>query len=285
MMLVRDPTVAELLALMRSPDEAERDDALSSLAGIIGTAFGDDGAEIGCMMRSNGGPAILTWLLADPNPEVQQLSLMILGNLCSDSVDRESGKTKAALLSCGGARAILSVVHTEDEQVLVFACGALQNLCYERAWAELVVKHSVHRRLEALLAHSEPMVVRYAAGALKNITDALQMAGLSEEALAAVQERSQQKRREDFSRNRASSVIASALRAIPETKRQQREAQGILQRQRRDTLHQIGSESPALSRPASASSTSSRSSYCSAKSSLTASTAASAALNSTNSRQ
>ena len=82
------PTVPELLSLMRSPDEGERDAALSTLAEVVGAAFGEDGAEIGRAVRSHGGPAILTWLLADPNPVVQQLALMVLGNLCSDSVDQ-----------------------------------------------------------------------------------------------------------------------------------------------------------------------------------------------------
>lgn len=30
-------------------------------------------------------------------------------------------------------------------KVLIFACGTIQNLCYERDWAELVVKLNVHR--------------------------------------------------------------------------------------------------------------------------------------------
>ena len=57
-----------------------------------------DGARLGQEMRANGGIALLSWLLADPNPEVQQMSLMILGNLCSDSVDANSSATKQALL-------------------------------------------------------------------------------------------------------------------------------------------------------------------------------------------
>ena len=55
------------------------------------------------------------------------MALMILGTLCSDSVDGNSSATKQALLTCGGARAILSCVHTEDPAVLLFACGALLN--------------------------------------------------------------------------------------------------------------------------------------------------------------
>ena len=94
---------------------------------------------------ANGGIALLSWLLADPSPEVQQMSLMILGNLCSDSVDSDSKATKQMLLQSGGARAMLSCVHTEDPAVLLFACGALQNLCYEREWAEGKDERCRHR--------------------------------------------------------------------------------------------------------------------------------------------
>ena len=180
------PTVPVLVALLRSTDEAERDDALASLAEMIDGAFGDDGRDLGEQMRANGGVALLSWLLADPSPDVQQMSLMILGNLCSDSVDSNSSATKQSLLRCGGARAILSCVHTEDPAVLLFACGALQNLCYERDWAELAVSYDVHLRLESLLTHEDGMIVRYASGALQNITRALQLDadGLSAFAMA-----------------------------------------------------------------------------------------------------
>ena len=149
------PTVPSLIALLRSTDEAERDDALASLAEMVDGAFGDDGIDLGAEVRANGGIALLSWLLADPSPEVQQMALMILGNLCSDSVDANSRATKALLLQTGGARAILSCVHTEDPAVLLFACGALQNLCYEAEWCELAVNHDIHRRLEALLFHED----------------------------------------------------------------------------------------------------------------------------------
>ena len=76
------------------------------------------------------------------------MSLMILGNLCSDSVDPNSTATKQALLRSGGARAALSCVHTEDPAVLLFACGALQNLCYEREWAELGARDLSTQRRE-----------------------------------------------------------------------------------------------------------------------------------------
>ena len=74
-------------------------------------------------------------------------------------------------------------MHTDDASVLLFACGALQNLCYEREWSELAVNHDVHLRLEQLVGHEDAMVVRYASGALQNITRSLEVSDLSPQAI------------------------------------------------------------------------------------------------------
>ena len=209
------PSVPSLIALLRSTDETERDDALASLAELVDGAFGVDGAELGLAVRANGGIALLSWLLADPSAEVQQMALMILGNLCSDSVDSNSRATKALLLQSGGARALLSCVHTEDPAVLLFACGALQNLCFEPDWSELAVAHDIHIRLQGLLCHEDAMIVRYASGCLQNITRSLHIDGLSELAVEAVKERNLEHRREGWLEQRARMRIARALLDIP----------------------------------------------------------------------
>ena len=265
------PTVPHLVALLRSTDDAEREDALASLAEMVDGAYGEDGKELGLAVRANGGIALLTWLLADPSPEVQQMSLMILGNLCSDSVDSDSRATKSLLLQSGGARAILSCVHTEDPAVLLFACGALQNLCYEHEWAELAISHDVHKRLEALaVSHEDTMVVRYASGALQNISRVLRLPeDLSAMAVEAIQERSMEHRREEWQYQRASARIAKAIANMPLEARQRRHAAGTRRRQRAAQLGDWGS------RPSSAASSRSTSSYVSARSSATASSAAS----------
>jgi hypothetical protein len=254
------PTVPALVALLRSTDESERDEALATLAEMVDGAFGEDGAQLGEEMRANGGVALLSWLLADPNPEVQQMSLMILGNLCSDSVDSNSAATKHTLLRSGGARAILSCVHTEDPAVLLFACGALQNLCYEADWSELAVSYDVHLRLESLLTHEDGMIVRYASGALQNITRALNL-DLDGMAAMAVKERSLEHRREEFVQQRALSQIAKAVSSIPTEVRQKRAESA--RRRRGRAANSDGS------RPSSAASSRSTSSFVSARSSMT----------------
>ena len=105
-------SVPMLVQLLRSPSAEEREEALASLAELVDAAFGEDGARLGMEVRAVGGLPILAWLLADPDVYAQQTSLMILGNLCSDSVDPHSKATKEALLP--HARSVLSCVYTDD---------------------------------------------------------------------------------------------------------------------------------------------------------------------------
>ena len=51
---------------------------------------------------------------------------------------------------------------------IAFACGVLQNLSHEPEWSKLLIQQNVHPTLEAYLVHPDPLVVRYAAGALHN---------------------------------------------------------------------------------------------------------------------
>ena len=91
-------SIASILEALRAPGGADRLAALDALAEIVGTAYGEDGADLGAEMRSRGGVALLASLLADELAEVQQAALLVLGNLVSDSVDSASAETKRVLL-------------------------------------------------------------------------------------------------------------------------------------------------------------------------------------------
>ena len=271
------PSVPDLIVALRSTDQVEREDALASLAEVVDTAFGEDGMAVGEEVRRSGGVALLTWLIADPCHGVQQTSLMVLGNLCSDSVDADSYLTKRLLLHCGGWRAVFSCVHTEDSAILLFAVGALQNLCFDRDWADLCVSHGVHRRLEVLLSHEDTLIVRYASGALQNMSRSLQLSDLSESAMQLVKSRSMEHRLESYRHRRALCRIAQAMRQVPEPIRRRRQERGA-QRRRNDNLANsertetwswaTSSWSRPSTRPSSgASSRSAASSYVSARSS------------------
>jgi hypothetical protein len=140
-----------------------------------------------------------------------EASLFVLGNLVSDSVDPGSAATKILLLQSENAASTLisCLDDIDDAQTLAFAVGCFQNLCHDREWSVLLVERRVHTTLEALLVHPDPYVVRYASGALKNISVTLQQASglLSSDASEAVQQRSLEADMEEFKYRRAGAAI------------------------------------------------------------------------------
>ena len=232
----RHPPVSKLLRAMRSPDAAKRADALDIFADIVGEAYGEAGAELGMAVRDGDGIAVLASLLGDPYPQVQQQALFVIGNLCSDSVDPQSAHTKSLLLQNGAGRPLIAHAFSDDPQTLRLACGALQNLCgrgrskgggpgagSDREWAKVVVQYGVHQKLEQLLSHEDPMIQRYASGALNNVAEhKLKTTQLSDEALAAVKERVERKGAEERARRWAVDTLTLAVRAMPRSARQRR---------------------------------------------------------------
>ena len=155
----------ELLELLRSEDAGDRIDALAELSSMLDTAYDDEAALIGEALRGVAAVPLLGWLAADASsPEVQQLALLVLGNLCSDATDPNSALTKRELFQAGGGAAIVQAVRGEDPAVLLYACGCVQNLCNDLEWSQALASLGVSQRLEQLLAHDDEKVVHYAAG-------------------------------------------------------------------------------------------------------------------------
>ena len=149
----------------------------------------------------------------------------MLGNLCSNSVDPNSALTKRLLLQAGAERALLGCLHAEEAHTLTFACAALQNLCHEPVWSELVMAHGKQARLEELTLHDDPMVVRYASGALKNIQvtlkDSSQAAPpISQKAADAIRQRSLQAELEELTYRHAAKRIGRAVSSATRPQRQ-----------------------------------------------------------------
>ena len=48
--------------------------------------------------------------------------------------------------TAGAERALLGCLIAEDTHTLTFACAALQNLCHEAAWSEIVMAHGAQAR-------------------------------------------------------------------------------------------------------------------------------------------
>ena len=171
-------TVAEIMGLIRSDDKDDRLDGLIELSEVIDGAFGEDAALLGEEVRELEGVMVLAWLINDPEVEVQQQALLVLGNLCSDACDPNSYLTKQQLLLAGADRTITMVLQSEDANVLLYACGCIQNLCVDDEWAHALIENHVEVRLAQLLVHENYRIVSYAAGAIKNV---MQRVGRSDE--------------------------------------------------------------------------------------------------------
>ncbi len=212
-------SVPEILDLIRSTNDEDREDGLGLLCDIVDASYGEDGAALGMAVREGDGISLLAWLLVDPSTVVQQEALLILGNLCSDACDPYSIHTKRKLLECGAHRALVHVIKSNDPAVLVYACGCLQNLCHDDEWARILVQQKVEARLEALLAHEDQMVVHYAAGALKNIVNRvggeMEAVPLSDAAKSAVEQRDVEAKVNNLRVRRAKRIIRDGVRPQP----------------------------------------------------------------------
>ena len=102
------PLLPDLLAALRSPSEEAREESISLLAELVTASYDALGDELGQTLREQGAVAPIAWLLAERNPLIQQKALLVLANLCSDTVDAQSAQTKQALLAVGGE---LSLIH------------------------------------------------------------------------------------------------------------------------------------------------------------------------------
>ena len=209
-------TILELFGLIKSKDENDRLDGLAELSDLVDSAYGDDGAALGEAVRAVGGLPLLGWLIVDPSPLVQQEALLILGNLCSDACDPNSALTKKMLLDTGAHRAIIMAIGSPDPTVLLYACGALQNLCHDDEWARLLISHKVQQRLESLVSHEDARVGHYAAGALKNMLTRVgqDASALSSTALEAVKQRDHEAKVEAFRYKRARALRCARARAL-----------------------------------------------------------------------
>jgi len=151
-------------------------EALEQISDIVNAAFGEDGAAAGALARVCGGVEILAGLLTSQSLALQQECLVLLGNLCSNAVDPLSGETKTILFRAQGAvEGLFRCMDSRETSVVMCACGALQNLCHDQQWAEAADELGARTRLEELTSHSDATLVRYAAGALKNMAARLNL--------------------------------------------------------------------------------------------------------------
>ena len=208
-------SVGMLVQMIGSQDQEARDEALAILCELVGNCYGEDGMAVGRAVCEAGGPLTLSWLLESPSLELQRQALFLCSNLASDAVDPLSRETKLALLQCGTEYRLLPCLDSEDDGVLIYTCATVQNLCHELAWSRTMARHGAQKRLERLCEHESELVVRYSAGALKNIMATLaaeELEELSRRAAEAVELRSQEAAMELFRDSRAIRVLQTWAR-------------------------------------------------------------------------
>jgi HEAT repeat protein len=113
--LVRSLTNSVTLLERSGLSPKKRSAAITDLARLIETAYGDDAAMIGDFMRECGGVELLIEYLEDESSDVQQRALMVLGNLVSDAVDPQSHLTKQIFVQTPAASdALLPLLEAPD---------------------------------------------------------------------------------------------------------------------------------------------------------------------------
>ena len=218
----------DIITLLRSSDTDDRLDALAELSIMVEEAYDEEAVLLGQTLRAAGAIPLLAWLAVDEDSlEVQQRALLVLGNLCSDAADPQSYLTKAELLHAGGCMPMSLSIQSDDASVLIYACGCLQNLCHSDEWSRaLAAQDGVQQRLAELAGHADERVVRYAAGALKNMLSHLESAG-GDDGLSAVAKAAIAKRGEDalvsaLRQKRAMAILTRWVQQMPPEKRLQR---------------------------------------------------------------
>ena len=133
------PSLASALA---GGTDDERVEALGQLAQVVDTSFGDDAVQVGGYLREHGVLQSLVWLLEHSDAvAIQQTTLLILGNLASDAVDASSTLTKVRLKELGAFEALLPHLFSDVWLTLVYALGAVQNMCTDVEYVEIGRAH------------------------------------------------------------------------------------------------------------------------------------------------
>ena len=163
------PTLVEHL---KGGDDHDLFQALSQLAQIVETCFGEDADALCEFLRVSGCVTHIGRAVGHSKPSIQQCALLLVGNIGSDSVDALAEKTRAILKRDQAFEAIVPYVFAEDSLTLAYALGAVQNLCVgENAleYVELMQQMGAVERLQELLHCNDAQLEQYAKGILINM--------------------------------------------------------------------------------------------------------------------
>ena len=182
-------TTESMLASLAS--DTERVQAATDLVSSVDAAFGSDASAIGEEVRMlNGLPKIVQALTVD-DLEFQQMLLVVLGNLSSDAFDPNSSRTKMLLRDTDAVAVLIPLLrrqgppaaasctvsgtsYTPTESLTLYAAACLQNMCHDHELAVRALRLGAHPVLLQLVKDEQPTVQKFAAGALHNISRAVQ---------------------------------------------------------------------------------------------------------------
>ena len=141
-----------LLQIIGQPDHEQRDEMLGVLCDLVSSCYDEDGDAVGQIIRESGGLLTLSWLLAEPDANIVKQALFLIANLASDAVDPRAYLSKHLLRQCGCEYRLLPGLDSEDPEVVAYTCGALQNLCNDPEWSQVLLDQGVVMRLEVRAA-------------------------------------------------------------------------------------------------------------------------------------
>jgi len=111
-------SLASLVLELGAVDDAMREQALELLIEMVECAAGADGALLGRGLREVGGISQLCKLAADDDRRpIRRLAWLVLGNLCSDTVDPDAAATKRKLMACSVLPPIAASLSDDDRTV------------------------------------------------------------------------------------------------------------------------------------------------------------------------
>ena len=162
-----------LVGDLSSSEDEVRLRALEGLALLIDSSPEEDLSELCRLVRERGGCEALTALIADSSSVVHQNAMLVLGNVASERVDPACEATKQLLRTCGTIDYIVPHLWSEVYDTVLYALGALLNLCADICYVEMLQEQQVPERLQEIAQCGDLHLERFAKGCLHNIREAI----------------------------------------------------------------------------------------------------------------
>ncbi len=137
------------------------------LAEIVDNVEGGKAQAVGAAIRDFGAMQPLLEMLK--REDTQQDALRVIGNLASEAVDARAEETKILLHELGGFDEVLPLIYSPSDTTLVYALGAVQNLCTRAEYARRMRQTFADERLRQICQTGKSDLRRFADGCLKNM--------------------------------------------------------------------------------------------------------------------